>query len=80
MKFLMTNEFVSLNDCVYTEFSIQELELRLETDPLLFTDFFQQSIMQDDIVCSAPDSLVLCSGGGTLNVCDCAPEAQIVRS
>ncbi len=28
---------VSLNDELYTEFGIQELEQRLETDPLLFT-------------------------------------------
>lgn len=27
---------VSLNDDLYTEFSIQELEQRLETDPLMF--------------------------------------------
>ncbi len=31
------DELVSLNDNLLTEFSVQELEQRLETDPLIFS-------------------------------------------
>jgi hypothetical protein len=60
MKKKLTKEFVSLNGELYTEFSIQELELRLETDPLLFVDFFQQELMGDCIVFTNPGELRQC--------------------
>jgi hypothetical protein len=66
-------ELISLNNDFYSEYSIQELELRLETDPLLFANFFQHDMMangSDDITCSVAGALVLCTGSGTtLNHC-----------
>jgi hypothetical protein len=77
-KFYSSEEFMPLNNELYNEFSIQELELRLETDPLLFVDFFQQSVMASEgFECTAPASLILCTGGATLNQCSQAPEALI---
>jgi hypothetical protein len=37
---LKSEELISLNEDLHSEFRIQQLESRLETDPLLFADFF----------------------------------------
>ncbi|MBK5722226.1 hypothetical protein JGH11_15225 [Dysgonomonas sp. Marseille-P4677] len=66
-------ELISLNEDFYTEFSIHELETRLETDPLLFVDFFQESIMSaDDYNCSVAGALNVCTPNANLNVCTVA--------
>lgn len=66
---------VSLNDELHTEFAIQELEQRLETDPLMFVDFFQQDLMADGD-CILPGSLVVCNH--TFNLCS-NPEALVTN-
>lgn len=50
-------ELLSLNEELHTEFTIQELEQRLETDPLMFVDFFQTSLLDD--TCTETNSLVI---------------------
>jgi hypothetical protein len=77
MKKKLTKEFVSLNGELYTEFSVQKLELRLETDPLLFVDFFQQELMEDGIVCTNPGALRHCGQGDVLTACSYQPESLV---
>lgn len=47
MKSKTKNEIVSLNDKLFNEFSIEELEMRLETDPLMFTSMFTGGMPMD---------------------------------
>lgn len=37
-------ELISLNEELHTEFSIQELEQRLETDPLMFSNLLVHNV------------------------------------
>lgn len=69
-------ELLSLNEELHTEFAIQELEQRLETDPLMFVDFFQQSML-DDSLCTPDNALVVCND--VLNYCS-KPEALVSNS
>lgn len=69
-------ELLSLNEELHTEFTIQELEQRLETDPLMFVDFFQQSL-QEGSPCTPDNALIVCND--VLNYCS-NPEALISRS
>jgi hypothetical protein len=72
-KKYLTEELVSLNVDFLSEFSIQQLEFRLETDPLLFVDFFQESMaMTDETNCNVAGALNICNPGSTLNVCTAA--------
>lgn len=68
--FKPSEELISLNEELHTEFSIQELEQRLETDPLMFANLM-------DLSCTVPGALVVCSNGG--NFCD-TPEALTVNN
>jgi hypothetical protein len=52
------SEMVSLNERLYDEFFIQELEMRLETDPLLLGEFL--GIFNGEL--SAADCDFTCSG------------------
>lgn len=72
-----TAELVSLNEELHTEFAIEELEQRLETDPLMFVDFFQQNVMMDESGCVNPGSLIMCGGYNSLYICS-NPEALVV--
>jgi hypothetical protein len=67
------DELSSLNEELLSDFSIRQLELRLETDPLFFVDFIHEGMMSDETTnCREPMALIVCSG--THNVCT-APEA-----
>lgn len=63
-------ELISLNEELYTEFSIQELEQRLETDPLMFANLM-------DFSCTVQGALVVCGNGG--NLCD-TPESLTINN
>lgn len=43
-KGAVNKEIISLNDRLVSDFSIEELELRLETDPLMFSQVFGLSV------------------------------------
>ncbi|MDR0604444.1 MAG: hypothetical protein LBG80_09110, partial [Bacteroidales bacterium] len=66
MRKKLAEDIVSLNDNLHSEFAIQELELRLETDPFLFMDFFQSELFYLETDCTAPGAYVTCDDGGTL--------------
>ncbi|MBK5722228.1 hypothetical protein JGH11_15235 [Dysgonomonas sp. Marseille-P4677] len=58
-------ELLSLNGDLQNEFTIQTLELRLETDPLFLGSFFQEMAAGDCnqlLNCTAPMALTVCSG------------------
>ncbi|MDR0603086.1 MAG: hypothetical protein LBG80_02135 [Bacteroidales bacterium] len=71
MKKKKAGEIVSLNEKIHSEFEIQKLELRLETDPLLFMDLFQAELFNtNDDTCAVVDALMTCSGEtATLGYC-----------
>ncbi|MDR2408563.1 MAG: hypothetical protein LBE13_10710 [Bacteroidales bacterium] len=48
LKKINGEEMASLNQKLYNEFSIMELEERLETDPLLFNSLFSIGISTED--------------------------------
>lgn len=47
------DELVSLNDELYTEFGVQELEQRLETDPLMFANLLSGAEAACDFDCGS---------------------------
>lgn len=57
-------ELVSLNEELHTEFSITELEQRLETDPLMFANL----LMEQEYNCTVPGALIInnCADNGNL--------------
>jgi hypothetical protein len=63
---LKSEELISLNEDLHSEFRIQQLESRLETDPLLFADFFISESFADDICYSdlniCPTVQNICTG------------------
>jgi hypothetical protein len=48
LKKVGMGELTPLNQKLYNEFSIQELEERLETDPMLFSSFFSIGVSAGD--------------------------------
>ena len=42
-------EIVSLNDNLFNEFQIEELEVRFETDPMMLTNLFNLGVPNDDL-------------------------------
>ena len=62
--FKPSEELISLNEELHTEFAIVELEQRLETDPLMLADMMARGL------CDVAGALSLCSGGSTLNYCE----------
>lgn len=70
-------ELLSLNEELHTEFAIQELEQRLETDPLMFVDFFQETMLMDNH-CHVAGALNVCEGNSTLNACS-KPESLVAE-
>lgn len=66
-----TAELISLTDKLYSEFAVNELEERLETDPLLLVNLFES--VQDTRCTCKNDGCTKCR---CLNKCDC--QSQIV--
>jgi hypothetical protein len=67
-----TEEIISLNEKTHSEFTIQELELRLETDPLLFMDLFQSEVWAETDIfyaCTVAGAHLHCTEGATLVIC-----------
>lgn len=60
--FKPNEELISLNEELHTEFSIQELEQRLETDPLMFANL----LMEQEATCTVAGALSMCQDGGNL--------------
>lgn len=60
-------DLVSLNDNLRSEYSVKELEQRLETDPLLLS-----SLLSDDIMPLCDCKKQVCVG--QIIVCDCRTE------
>lgn len=61
------NELVPMNDTLYDEYYVNELEERLETDPLMvggLVDFLTESGQCDAL----PRCAIKCSGHAELNV------------
>ena len=62
-----SEDLVSLNDSLYNEFSLEELENRLETDPLLFGNLVDHLC---GINFSCPCKKGTCEYGGDTCPCD----------
>lgn len=63
---LQDGDLVSLNQNLYSEFTIQELEQRLETDPLLLGDMLQ--LLGNDAGCGAKGCTFDCD---CYQICTC---------
>lgn len=53
-------ELISLNEELHTEFSIQELEQRLETDPLMVAALLADGCTLEDVCKSSEASFTYC--------------------
>jgi hypothetical protein len=70
---------ISLNEILTTEFLLTELEIRLETDPLLVIDLFAD--MTTSASCSLPGQLLSCVPQALINCTNTSlctvPEANV---
>ena len=64
-----SEDLVSLNDSLYNEFSLEELEKRLETDPPLFGNLVDP-LCFIDFSCTCKKGTYTCEHGGDTCPCD----------